>query len=72
MDGILRMNEWYTVWGMLKSVPSNRRLGVNVKKHLVRREIMPPGQKPHLWGRYPDTPCMGQVHGVSEVWREEE
>ena len=36
-----RMNEGYTSWGVLKSLLSNRGLGIKVKKCLYERVIVP-------------------------------
>ena len=35
------MNEWYRAWGALKSVLSNRRLGIKAKKCLYEGVIVP-------------------------------
>ena len=35
------MNEWYRAWGALQSVLSNRGLGINDKKCLNERVIVP-------------------------------
>ena len=41
MDGIHRMNEGYRAWGALKSVLSNRGLGIKAKKCLNEVVIVP-------------------------------
>ena len=40
-DVVHRMNEGYKAWGELKSVLSNRRLGIKAKKCLYERVIAP-------------------------------
>ena len=40
-DVVHKMNEGYRTWGALKSVPSNRRLGINAKKCLYEGVIVP-------------------------------
>ena len=40
-DGAHRMNEAYRVWGALKSVVSNRGLGIKAKKCLYEGVIVP-------------------------------
>ena len=40
-DVIHRMNEGYRAWGALKSVPSNRGLGIKAKKCLYEGVIVP-------------------------------
>ena len=35
------MNEWYRAWGALKSMLGNRGLGINAKKSLYERVIIP-------------------------------
>ena len=40
-DAVHRMNEGYRVWGALKSVLSNRGLGIKVKKCLYEGVIVP-------------------------------
>ena len=54
-----RMNEEYRAWGALKSVLSNRGLGIKAKKCLYEGVIVP-------------TACTEQKHGVREVLREKE
>ena len=41
MDVVHRMNEWYRAWGALKSVLSNRGLGIKAKKCLYEGVIVP-------------------------------
>ena len=41
MDVVHRMNEGYTACGALKSVLSNRGLGIKAKKCLYERVIVP-------------------------------
>ena len=41
MDVVHRMNEGYRAWGELKSVLSNRGLGIKAKKYLYQGEILP-------------------------------
>ena len=38
-DGAHRMNEGYRVWGALKSVLSNKGLGMKAKKYLYEGDI---------------------------------
>ena len=40
-DVVHRMNEGYRAWGALKSVLSNRGLGIKAKKGLYKRVIVP-------------------------------
>ena len=40
-DVVHRINEGYRAWGELKSVPSNRGLGINAKKCLYEGVIVP-------------------------------
>ena len=40
MDVVHRMNEGYRAWGALKSVLSNRRMGIKDKKCLYERVIV--------------------------------
>ena len=40
-DAVHRMNEIYRAWGALKSVLSNRGFGINAKKCLYERVIVP-------------------------------
>ena len=40
-DVVHRKNEWYRAWGVLKSVPMNRGLGIKAKKFLYERVIVP-------------------------------
>ena len=40
-DVVHRMKEGYRAWGALKSVQSNRRLGIMTKKCLYEAEIVP-------------------------------
>ena len=40
-DLVYRMNEGYRAWGALKSVLSNRGLGINAKKCLYEGVILP-------------------------------
>ena len=40
-DVVHRMNEGYRAWGALKSVLSNRGLGIKAKKCLYERVIVP-------------------------------
>ena len=40
-DVVYRMNEGYRAWGALKSVLSNRGLGIKVKKRLYEGVIVP-------------------------------
>ena len=40
-DVVHRMNEGYRAWGALKSVMSNRRLGIKAKKCLYDGVIVP-------------------------------
>ena len=40
-DVVRRMNEGYSTWGALKSVLSNRRLGIKAKKCLYLGVIVP-------------------------------
>ena len=40
-DVVHRMNEGYSAWGALKSVPSNRGLGIKAKKCLYEGVIVP-------------------------------
>ena len=46
-DLVHRMNGGYRAWGALKSVPSNRGLGIKAKKCLYERVIVPT----ELYGR---------------------
>ena len=48
-----RMNERYKAWGALKSVQSNRGVGINAKKCLYEGKRR----------------CTEQMHGVGEVLR---
>ena len=41
-DLVHRINEWHRAWGALKSVLSNRGLGINVKKCLYEGVIIVP------------------------------
>ena len=41
-DVLHRMNEGYRAWGALKSVPSNRGLGIKAKKCLYEGVIIVP------------------------------
>ena len=41
MDALRRMNEGYRTWGALKSVMSNRGLGIKAKKCLYEGVIIP-------------------------------
>ena len=41
MDVVHRMNDGYRAWGALKSVLSNRGLGIKVKKCLYEGVIVP-------------------------------
>ena len=40
-DVVHRMNDWYRAWGALKSVLSNRGLGIKANKCLYERVIVP-------------------------------
>ena len=40
-DVVYRMNEGYRAWGAMKSVLSNRGLGIKAKKFLYERVIVP-------------------------------
>ena len=40
-DAVQGMNEWYKVWRALKSVLSNRELGISPKKRLYEGVIVP-------------------------------
>ena len=40
-DVVHRMNEGHRAWGVLKSVLSNRGLGIKAKKCLYKRVIVP-------------------------------
>ena len=40
-DVVHKMNEGYRAWGALKSVLSNRRLGIKAKKRLNQIVIVP-------------------------------
>ena len=40
-DVVHRMNEGYRAWGVLKSVPSNKGLGIKDKMCLYEIEIVP-------------------------------
>ena len=41
MDEVHRMNEGYRAWGSLKSVMSNKGLGIKAKKCLYEGAIVP-------------------------------
>ena len=41
MDVVHRMNEGYRAWGAMKSVLSNRGIGIKAKKCLYERVILP-------------------------------
>ena len=55
--GVHSMNEGYRAWGAMKSVLSNRGLGIKAKKCLYERVIVP-------------TACTEQRHGsMRSAWR---
>ena len=50
-DVVHRMNEGYRAWGALKSVISNRGLGINAKKCIYEGVIEPtPLYRAEAWG----------------------
>ena len=51
VDVVHRMNEGYKAWGALKSVLSNREVGINVKKCLYERVIVQTVFKCVVWSR---------------------
>ena len=50
-DEVHRMNEWHRAWGALKSVLSNRGLGIKAKKCLYKGVIVPMAlYRAETWG----------------------
>ena len=60
-DVVHKMNEGYRAWGALKSVLSNRELGIKTKKCLYEGVIVPTAS----------VRCTEQRHGVCEVLKED-
>ena len=49
-DVVHRMNEGYVAWETLKSVLSNRGLGIKAKKCLYEGVIVPTAWRAEAWG----------------------
>ena len=75
-DVVHRMNEGYRAWGALKSLLSNRGLGINAKKCLYEGVIVPmtfynggmrsaEGRK----GNVLEMKCLRSLVGVSRIYR---
>ena len=74
-----RMNEWYRAWGSLKSVLSNRGLGIKAKKCLYEGVIAPTAlYGPEAWGMRSaerrkvnvlEMKCLRNLVGVSRMDR---
>ena len=64
-DVVHRMNEGYRDWGVLKSVLSNRGLGIKAKKCLYERVIVPTA----LYGAEAEMKCLRSLVGVSRMDR---
>ena len=78
-DVVQRMNEGYRAWGALKSVLSNRVLGIKAKKCLYERVIVPTAlYGAEAWGMRSaerrkvnvlDMKCLKSIVGVSQMDR---
>ena len=77
-DVVHRMNEGYRAWGALKSVLSNRGLGIKAKKCLYEGVIVPTAYGAEAWGirsaerrkvNVLELKCLRSLAGVSRMDR---